>query len=234
MFDVDKKNLKEKKQVFDLMKGLSKVESDAIHIPNILVKAIASIAENQEDAFKFVATEILRDILIFNPKVVASSNGLRVLLSAVLDPKFHEISESIIQSFLYLYDDPSKRKFIRPMYDIQYLISPFTQGYVEDKKIMKEQLEASQRAICFMMKSWTGLVCLSERGVAVGAIVDALLLPEDEMRKEFLFDTIILILRGASPPHYRYLIPKLSTEERQESEYLLFIACYLFDTLEFE
>jgi rapamycin-insensitive companion of mTOR len=166
MFFVDKRQEKEKRQLIELIRQLSKKLSDAESIPTLLVKGLVSIAENPEDPYSATSTEILRDlrmsmikwffnkIVIRNPAAVSTASGTKVLLMAVIDPKYKDIAESIIMTFLFLLDDPNTRKFVRDG-EIQTLFGPFTQEYIEDKKEQKNQWDASRRAICMMMKRYS-------------------------------------------------------------------------------
>lgn len=176
--------------------------------------------------------------MLRNPRVVAQANGMKTLLNTVLDSKFEDIAESIIVSFLYIADHPLLRRFLRPKYDLevciplisinfansqslhpQFLLNPLTQGYIQEEDSIKSKWLASRKAITLMMKSWTGLICMTNEGVGIISLVEALKLPEkDDQRQQMIFDTIIDIMRAVVPQQYQDLIPALSSEKEQDSK----------------
>ncbi|KAL0485491.1 rapamycin-insensitive companion of mTOR piaA, partial [Acrasis kona] len=132
MFFVDKRQDKEKRQMIELMRQISTRMYDAEHVPLLLVKCLVSIAENPEDTYMASTTEILRDLLVKNPEVVSKASGTKALLHAVINPKFKDISESIVLSFLYLLDDAKMRRYVREG-ELQTIFGPLTQeSYAED------------------------------------------------------------------------------------------------------
>jgi rapamycin-insensitive companion of mTOR len=229
MFFVDKRQDKEKRQIIELMRQITKKFSDAEAVPVLLVKGLVSVAENPEDPYSATSTEILRDLLVKNPYAVSTAGGTKILLSAVIDPKFKDIAESIVMTFLYLLDDAETRKYVRDG-EIQTIFAPFTQEYTEDKKEQRNQWEASRKAICIMMKSWTGLVVLSKSGLGLRALVNALKINHEE-RQQIILDIIIDILRNASPQQFHSIIPALSTEERGKNNQFLHLNVYANSTL---
>ena len=93
-------------------------------------------------------------VVIRNPSVVSTSAGTKVLLAAVVDPKYKDIAESIVMTFLFILDDANTRKFIRDG-EIQTIFGPFTQEYTEtEKKDQKAQWDCARKAIGLMMKRY--------------------------------------------------------------------------------
>jgi len=78
-------------------------------IPLAVARSIVSIAAHREDSFHLVCMEALRNLSVSNAPLVAESDGFRVLLEAVLDPSFKDLSESILMSFLFLLNDNKGR-----------------------------------------------------------------------------------------------------------------------------
>ncbi len=62
MFDLDKKFDKERKQVIEFVRQLSKIRHDAQDIPILLVRGLVSVADNPDDPFRQNCVEILRDL----------------------------------------------------------------------------------------------------------------------------------------------------------------------------
>ncbi len=66
IFFVDKRQDKEKRQIIELMRQISRKLSDALSVPALLVKGLVSVAENPEDQYSATSTEILRDLCKYN------------------------------------------------------------------------------------------------------------------------------------------------------------------------
>lgn len=62
IFDYDKNNDKEKRQLFELLKQLLKKTSDIQSIPVSIVRGLTFVATRQDDIYRMVAMEILREL----------------------------------------------------------------------------------------------------------------------------------------------------------------------------
>ncbi len=63
--------------------------------------------------------------MLKNAQLVASCNGITVLLRAILDPSLTDIANSFVLTLLYILDHPSTRKYLRPSLDVRQLLAPF-------------------------------------------------------------------------------------------------------------
>lgn len=115
--------------------------------------------------------------MIKNPKIVAQSNGIKTLVQVLLDPKFSNLMDSIISSFLYLLDDHETRKYLRK-YDLQAIISHFTQCNIKDT----HNLEIGKKIFCKMMKSWPGLIYLSQKDFFIQSLANGLKMNDSKER----------------------------------------------------
>jgi hypothetical protein len=53
---------------------------------------------------------------------VSKANGIKTLISSILDPKFKVLSETVTDALLYVLDNQETRKYVRPKYDLQVQI----------------------------------------------------------------------------------------------------------------
>lgn len=63
-------------------------------------------------------------------------------------------------------------------------MSPFTQGYIQEEDMIKAKWLSARKAITYMMKSWTGLICLANDGIGITSLVDALKLPDKDNQRQ--------------------------------------------------
>eukprot|EP01080_Neovahlkampfia_damariscottae_P011389 gene11389-4556_t len=215
IFDYSKDKEKEKRQVLELMKYLMRRNTDIEKLPILMIKGVVSIAENPEDPYCHISMEILRELFVKIPKSVSKANGVKTIISAILDPKFKVLSETLTDALLYVLDNQETRKYIRPKYDLQTIIAPFTQVYAKDTGV-QVQWEAGKIAICRMMRSWTGLICLCNESHAIRALANALKIPDSQQRTDIIYDILVEILRNAAPKEFRDFIPKISEESQKE------------------
>lgn len=172
------------------------------------------------------------------PRLVAAANGIKCLVSAIIDPAFAEIADTLTQTLVYLLEAQPQRGYLRPHFDLQHLFSPITEyspdvpksasskssssAAKSDNSIpIEKRWDASCKAIRLMMKSWPGLIAVSnsdKSACGIVSIVKALKIPgsKSAQLRELLFDTIIHILRGCTPGNLYDLIPPLSTDEKGE------------------
>ena len=99
--------LPERMQALKVITRFIKVSPESL--PMAIVRSVVSIAAHQEDPFHRVCLETLREMGVTNSTMVATADGFRVLMDAVLDPHCSDIAESILMTFLYLLHDVSTR-----------------------------------------------------------------------------------------------------------------------------
>lgn len=191
-----------------------------------MVKGIVSVVENQEDPYHLPCIEFLKDICKFfeinfsvlkNPKVVARANGVKPLVNILLESKYVQYHDGIINTILYLLDDKETRKYFRLEYDLQPLISSFTQLSSKDSKLPL-LWESSGRIISKMMRTWSGFIVLNHDGLAMKVLTESLMIQDTTERVDKILDTITNILWNASPEEYKYIIPKISNKDSMELE----------------
>lgn len=146
--------------------------------------------------------------MLKNPKVAARANGLKALVNILLEPKYVQYHDGIIGTILLLLDDKETRKYFRVEYDLQPIVSSFTQLVGKDTKL-PFMWESSGRIICKMMRTWSGFIALNHNGLAIKALTESLMIQDSPERVDKILDTVTVILSISSPEEFKYMIPKL-------------------------
>eukprot|EP00002_Diphylleia_rotans_P005434 TRINITY_DN1456_c0_g1_i3.p1 TRINITY_DN1456_c0_g1~~TRINITY_DN1456_c0_g1_i3.p1 ORF type:complete len:936 (-),score=158.70 TRINITY_DN1456_c0_g1_i3:822-3629(-) len=196
----DKTNEQERLQALKLVRRM--MEIDCKLISRAVIQSLISIAEHPDDNFRRVCLETLCEITVRNPGVVAYCNGLRTIFNAVLDPAGQEIIDSLVLTILYILNDENTRCFVRPQLELEVILAPFTEPFFQEGPDRDARLNASRIAVITMMKSWTGIICLSSDQHGLRTIVEALRLPSKETKKVVL-STIAEIFRFPSSVQIR-------------------------------
>lgn len=190
----------EKLQALKLVRQLISVAPSAV--PRGVCMVLMSVAEDtrgSDSTFKRACLESLRDLMLRNTQLVASCNGVQTLIKAMLASDSDSFAESVAYALLFVLNDPSTRCLLRPSLDIQMLFAPFTDSDVKIDAARRKRIEASGRVIVTMMRSWTGLFFLCSDEFGLRTLVRTLLLPNRTEIKQFIFKTIVDILRIAAP-----------------------------------
>jgi hypothetical protein len=100
-------------------------------LPRCIVHSLVSIAEHPEDNFARVALESICEIsklllyietkislAIRNPKLAAHCHGVKLVVTAIIDPNNQAIQESLILTLVYLLNNEESRRYIRPGLDV--------------------------------------------------------------------------------------------------------------------
>ena len=171
------------------------VDCDADLLPRSFVQSIVAVADNPEDPYRDSCLEILCEAALRNPNLVAHSDGIRVLISASLEDALEPISESILITVLFLLNEPSSRQYVRPLLDWEIILAPFTDMLAPDDEERVQRFRAARRAIGTIMKSWTGIICLSSSPVGLRSLVAALKLNDNPMNQKVALYTLCDIFR---------------------------------------
>jgi hypothetical protein len=164
-------NVIERMQALKIVKRFLIVAKDTF--PNAFLRSLVSCANAVDDTLRRVCIESLREVAIILPDMVAAVNGLSSLLDAVLDQSTCDMAESILVTFLYLLNDQNTRKHIRPYLDFRYLLSPFTDFDTEKEKIA-ERWKAAKTAFIIIMRSWIGVIQLTEDSLGLTILISLL------------------------------------------------------------
>eukprot|EP00762_Andalucia_godoyi_P003624 ANDGO_00662.mRNA.1 Protein pianissimo A len=166
-------------------------------LPRICVHTLVSIVEFIDDGMRRRAAEILRDLLIVNPRAVARANGIRTLVQISIDPLFADMSVSVIRALAYVLDAESHRLFIRPYLDLKLLFLPFTDLELSlDDDDGKRRFALAIRAICMLFRTWAGTIALCAE---LRSVVYVLRQNGSVIRKQAIVDMLYEILRSIAP-----------------------------------
>lgn len=89
-------------------------------------------------------------------------------------------------------------QYIRAGVDLEVILSPFTDVFARGTN-HEQRLIASAHAVVALLKSWTGILYLCiENKLALRSLVEALLLPYEELKRVML-DMFFEIFRARAP-----------------------------------
>lgn len=180
----------EREQALKFVRAFLDVKDGVKEIPGAIVRTIVSIAEHHDDRLRNISIMTLAEILVKDPELIASVNGLGALHDALAEGTFGA-SESLISSFLHVLDTPRSRKFLQG-YELEAVLAPFTDSLADTLK--SGRLKTAARAISAMLKTWPGLVVLSRADAKpLRSLLESLHYPDAQARDlilELLFDAL--------------------------------------------
>jgi hypothetical protein len=187
----------ERMQAFKLLKKLAQIAPSLI--TRSLMQSLLAIAEQPKDDFRRVSLDLLRELTLASPELVAQCNGIRVIIDAILDPACADIANSLTLTLLYLLDTESTRKYLRPGLDLVRLLAVFTDTTAPDGNERESRRAAAHRCLIMIMRSWTGILCLTSDVSALRSLVQVLGLPQSvtgaSWAREAVFDLLFEILQ---------------------------------------
>lgn len=146
--------------------------SDSKNSQLAFAQSLIAIASHKGDTLRIVCLEMLRELSVVNPRVVAMGNGFTILMEAIFDESNADMNESLILSFLYVLNDPKSRRYIRPHLDLRTLIAPFTDlEYVENGSIDTYRWKAAKSALVTIMRSWVGVVQMTSDDLGLPTLI---------------------------------------------------------------
>jgi hypothetical protein len=80
---------------------------------------VAVCGHKEDDAFRRLCLETLREMAVSQPELVARANGFKPLVEAVTDGGVQDLAEPIMLTLLHVVNDSSTRTFVRPFLDLQ-------------------------------------------------------------------------------------------------------------------
>ncbi|KAJ5485179.1 hypothetical protein N7539_005167 [Penicillium diatomitis] len=180
----------EREQALKFVRAFLDVKDGVKEIPGAIVRTIVSIAEHHDDRLRNISIMTLAEILVKDPELIASVNGLGALHDALAEGTFGA-SESLISCFLHVLDTPRSRKYLQG-YELEAVLAPFTDSLADTLKTGR--LKTAARAISAMLKTWPGLVVLSrEDAKPLRSLLESLHYPDTQARDlilELLFDAL--------------------------------------------
>ncbi|KZV78009.1 hypothetical protein EXIGLDRAFT_83859, partial [Exidia glandulosa HHB12029] len=141
-----------------------------------VTRALVSIAEHAEDAFRLAAIETLAEMMLLDIDLVARTGGMRVLLSVLAEGP-EEFAPVLVTTFLYVIDTPSTRAYLNPGTDLEIALSGITDAYGKGEA-HTERMTACAKVVAAMLRTWSGLIylCMDDMQ-AIRALIDTLRIP---------------------------------------------------------
>lgn len=176
------------------MRAFLDVKDGVRELSRAIVRTIASVAELPEERLRPICLETLAEILVQDPRLLVASGGLGPLSEALADGSY-KASESLTAAFLFLLDDPKRRKYLRAGYELEVLFTTFTDVFSSTEKTLKQ----NARSIAAAMKTWAGLMnlCMFDFR-AIKSLISSLTIPSQPIR-DTIIDILYSLLRIKSP-----------------------------------
>jgi len=108
----------EREQALKFVRTFLEIPGGVSEISRAVVRAIVACAEQVDDRLRGIAMETLAEMLVFDPALVVSAGGVRVLTQVLGDGPW-EIADALSLAFLYLLDMPDTRKYVRAGHDLE-------------------------------------------------------------------------------------------------------------------
>lgn len=187
----DNRSNMEREQALKFVRAFLDVKNGVRELSLPVVRTLVSIAEHQDDRLRNICIMTLTEILVRDPELVFSADGIGILNEALSEGIFGA-SESLATSFLHILDTPCSRKFFRGGSELETVFAVFTESLQESERSGK--LKSAAKAISAMLKTWPGLLTLSRDGAKpLRSLLDSLQYPGLQARDlilELLFDAL--------------------------------------------
>jgi hypothetical protein len=115
---------------------------------------------------------------LINTEIVASCNAIKTLVEAIMDPKCEEMAGPLTLTLLFLLDQDSTRRHLRPSLELQKLLCVFTDTDAPDSPERETKKKTATEALVMMMRSWTGILILSSDEYGLKSIIRLMSLPD--------------------------------------------------------
>ncbi|EPY51668.1 rictor [Schizosaccharomyces cryophilus OY26] len=196
----------ERAQAFRLIRTLYAFSSTEEHEHMLLgiTNTLIAICEHSTDASRGIASETLIELMILKPQILLRANGLRVLISSLVDGSIsEELAATAALALIYLLDNPVTCRYLSLPHDIGILLSPFTSPTLYDlyspsggqPEQTSRAIRSSAKVISVLLNSWPGLLAFStEDFQALRSLVDSLRVPTFSARNDII-DLFLLIFK---------------------------------------
>eukprot|EP00045_Choanoeca_perplexa_P018395 m.290443 g.290443 ORF g.290443 m.290443 type:complete len:1030 (-) comp17806_c0_seq1:1082-4171(-) len=185
----------ERSQAMGVARQLIRMQADGL---KGIVSSLVQIGSDYTDPFHLLATEVLCEVAVYNPKLLAYANGFQVLTATALDCQHasHSIRNmAIVQALLYVANTPQGRSFLRteatlcsllaPLLDPDFVhasvLTPHKDGSLVHNSTPQQtraaRTNASRLAAVYMMRSWAGIFTLTSSPTGLPALIQLLLEP---------------------------------------------------------
>jgi len=167
-----------------------------VRLPLSIASSLCAIGVNRKDKFRATAIRALCRLALIDTELLASVNGIRVVVSAAIDPALEHLQPLILRTITFLLDDGSRRQHFNPLAELRCLVAPLCDQYTPADPVAPVDLSTTDRAryrlalqaVIGLMRTWPGLIMLGggEEQLGTRALVDALALPVEELQHSVL------------------------------------------------
>ena len=163
--------------VFERMGALKLIRTIMQRSPHLLhiglVRSVVAVANSAKDNIRRVCVETLRELCLCNAHAVVQGGGVGTLHDAIYNPAFEDMIGSIINSLLYMLNNPETRKFLRPYLNLRAFVAPFADVDADDKTALPCR-RASRAALVAIMRSWAGIAMLTSDDLGLPTLIGLL------------------------------------------------------------
>eukprot|EP00601_Ochromonadales_sp_CCMP2298_P008715 CAMPEP_0173196822 /NCGR_PEP_ID=MMETSP1141-20130122/15827_1 /TAXON_ID=483371 /ORGANISM="non described non described, Strain CCMP2298" /LENGTH=333 /DNA_ID=CAMNT_0014121511 /DNA_START=141 /DNA_END=1139 /DNA_ORIENTATION=- len=183
--------------------------------PITFARSLVAVANWREDPFRKVCIEVLNNLSLASPKLVAAVDGFIPLMEAVVEPVSRALADSILLNFIYLLNDPSTRAVVGNFIDLRNLLVPFT-DLDSPTAELAPKWRACRSALVLLMRSWVGLVQLAADDMAWSTLVRMLKDPKvPPASQEAILDVIFDIFQPVMLKQRQVTRPQQSSSAEQ-------------------
>ena len=186
----------EREQALKFVRAFLDVKEGVQELSNAVVRTVVSVAEYHEDRLRNMSLLTISEILVREPAVVVTADGIGPLSDALLDGSYYG-AESLAMNFLHLLDRPQRRKYLQSGHELELPFTPFTdpltiQGH-------EEKLKAAASLLAAILKTWPGLFTVARNDfVAIKSLVLSLQYPV-HLARDLILDLLFDVLHIQPP-----------------------------------
>ncbi|KAL2012693.1 hypothetical protein VTN00DRAFT_218 [Thermoascus crustaceus] len=181
----------EREQALKFVRAFLDVKDGVHEISRAVVRTIVSVAEHSDDRLRNICIMTLAEILVKDPGLLFHSGGFGALNDALAEGTFGA-SESLMASFLHVFDAPHSRKYLRGGCELEAVLTPFTDSLADT--VRSGRLKSAAKAISAMLKTWPGLLTLAKDDAKpLKSLLQSLHYPDAQARDlimELIFDAL--------------------------------------------
>ncbi|XP_035210908.1 rapamycin-insensitive companion of mTOR-like isoform X2 [Stegodyphus dumicola] len=137
----------------------------------------------------------LAQLTLLNPSTTIKANGVKALLTNVIDNTHVQTSEAILGVIYFLINHPSTRMLMKDEFALENLLAPFTDCHYRSADTSESStsddkdphVHSCKMAIVSTLLSWPGLIYLCRSNSShVQSLIEMLYLPYPDLRKNIL------------------------------------------------
>jgi hypothetical protein len=192
----ESKESMEREQALKFVRAFLDVKDGVREISRAVVRTIVAIADHREDLLRNICIMTLAEILVKDPGLLYHSGGIGVLNEALAEGSFNA-ADSLAAGFVHVLDSPQTRKYLRFGRELDAVFACFTERLSDSERKMK--LQPAAKAISTILKTWPGLLVLSQDNAQpIRSLLQSLQYPEAKLR-DLILELLYDVLRIKTP-----------------------------------